>query len=143
MKKCLITLSLLVLAVFMTLVLGNHLNQALVTDAVSKVMVAEKMLYRRGEYERVIVLNLAARKRIAEVLLNERTFHCWFGKSVSLGGVFFFDGEDAETLHIGALKGNVICIDDTYIELKDDFLKACGFSAEEGKTIFNVETRMK
>ena len=127
----------------MTFVFRNHLNHALVADAVSKVMVAEKMLYRRGEYERVMVLNLTARNRIAEVLLNERTFHCWFGKSVSLGGVFFFDEEDAETLHIGALKGNVIYIDGTYIELNDDFLKACGFNAEEGKAIFNIETRMK
>lgn len=143
MKKCLITLLLLGLTVFTIFVFGNHLNHALVADAVSKVMVAEKMLYRRGEYERVIVLNSTVRKRIAEVMLNERAFHCWFGKSVSLGGVFFFDAEDAETLHIGALKGNIIYIDGTYMELNDDFLKACGFSAEEGKTIFNVETRMK
>ena len=131
------------LTIVTTVAVRSYLNHALVDDAVSKVKVAEKMLYRRGDFECVLSLDSTIRQRITNVLLNERKFYSWFGKSVSFGGVFFFDERGNEVLHVSAFKGNVIRIDRKYIELNGNFLDACGFSPDEESNPLKVEKSVR
>ena len=135
MKKTSKIVLLVSLAIATTIIIRVHLKHALLDDAVSKIMSAEKMLYRRGGYERVISLDTSAKQRINKILLDDCKFHSWFGKSVSFGCVYFFDRRGAEALCINVYKGNVIRIGCKYIGLKDGFLDACGFSLEEAKKI--------
>ena len=131
------------LAIATTFTVRCNLNHAIVDEAVSKVMIAEKMLYRRGDYERIISLDATAKGRIIKALLNGHVFHYYFVKSVCFGGVYFIDDSGEELLDVSAFKGNVIRIDRTYIELSDDFLTVCGFSSEAARKVFQSKSGAK